>query len=153
MHFLQRSAKCSALIVTLLNPDILQPLQSCTLLVVLVGMWAASPVGPLYRQLLSLRLVQRVIFALPRHKVRSLRLVQLRDICTPPKTQAGYIFGNLWCLVPDGAVEIRDLLIHFDCYPTNIPLESKLMYIGNWDFGLCWSAPRTAMIVKTPEAR
>ena len=30
MHFLQRSAKCSALIVTLLNPDILQPLQSCT---------------------------------------------------------------------------------------------------------------------------
>ena len=72
MHFLQRPAKCTILIETLLNPDILQPLQSSTLLVVLVGMWAASPVGPLYRQLLSLRLVQRVIFALQKHKVKSL---------------------------------------------------------------------------------
>ena len=93
MHFLQRLAKCTILIVTLLNPDILQPLQSSTLLVVLVGMWAAGPVGPLYRQLLSLRLVQRVIFALLKHKVKSLRLVQLRDIiCTPPKfDDAAYI--------------------------------------------------------------
>ena len=30
MHFLQRTAKCTILIETLLNPDILQPLQSFT---------------------------------------------------------------------------------------------------------------------------
>ena len=27
------------------------------------------------------------------------------------------------------------------------------MYIGNWDFGPCWSAPRIATIVKTPKSK
>ena len=94
MHFLQRPAKCTILIATLFNPDILQPLQSSTLLVVLVGMWAAGPVGPLYLQLLSLRPVQRVIFALPKHKVKSLRLVQLRDISLHSSQNTSRL--NLW---------------------------------------------------------
>ena len=135
MHFLQRLAKCTILIVTLLNPDILQPLQSSTLLVVLAGMWAAGPVGPLYRQLLSLRLVQRVIFAIPKHKVKSLRLVHLRDryLHSSHNTRLNSWYGNKHMMPDPWWGRVRSLLSILELIPRRF---HRLIFIGNWKFGI-----------------